>query len=830
MKTSIMAFLAGCLLAPVPLALAQAPDVAATNRPAEAEWLIMVYMAGDNNLDNATLLDVAEMEKVGSSDRLRIVALLDRAADSEWSTARRFLVQPAADLGGRHSWDPGLPTCQDLGEINMGDPQTLKEFVAWARAAYPARKTMLVLWNHGGGWRASLARAAGRAAGPDEAIATPGMDLLARGIAWDDSSDEDFLENREVRAALELFPKLDVLGADACLMAMIEAAYEWRGVATAFVASEDTEPFDGWAYDLFLQPLAAQPDWDGRTLASNIVALCAAYPTNQNLTTLSAVDLGQMPALAQSFDALAGVLMQAAGAGQPLPADAFDVPAFYGFADLDALLEKIAAAPGPGGGIRDAVAQARAGLAQAVLANFARPGKNGRGLTIYPGENAGKKVNPDYRADIIQFARDTRWDEFLAQRAAALVGAATTTPVAAGARVPAAPNRWAVLIGVEKYKDPKVPALQYAVDDIEQLRLALIQQAGFLSNQVITLTDAEATTEKVRSILGTWLPRHAGTQDWVMIFFSGHGGAEPALTGTGGDGTEKYIMLADSQLEDMYGTALPMSEMARIFGRIQADKLLFVMDACYSGAVGAKGVLRPGMKAVGLQDDYLDQLTASQGAVVITASRADEISMESSDLRQGIFSYHLCEVLKGQADANGDQVTTLSEAYAYLNEQVPATARKMGAAQHPVLKGEVTGTFPVAGGRAPVAPAERPTAPPPPPTPEVLPTATTVPPPTPTPLVPPTLQVLTPTVRAGGKIVVVIRNGTGLRQNPHAWIALYRDPAAPPQGYATYTFLNNLINDTWDILVPLPGAYEVRLFPDAGYTPIAISSPITVQK
>jgi len=160
------------------------------------------------------------------------------------------------------------------------------------------------------------------------------------------------------------------------------------------------------------------------------------------------------------------------------------------------------------------------------------------------------------------------------------------------------------------------------------------------------------------------------------------------------------MMLCDSKADDMYGTAIPMSELAKIFGRIRADKLLFAMDSCYSGATGqsesGKGVMREGMKAIGMNDDYLNALTGSSGTVVLSASKANEVSMESSTFSKGLFSHFLCEALKGLADSDADGLVSVVELFQFLNSKVPEAAKQMGSSQHPVLKGEISGTFPIA--------------------------------------------------------------------------------------------------------------------------------------
>jgi len=651
-------------------------------------WLVMVYMAADNNLDPYALEDVIEMQRIGSSDALKITVLMDRVDYGDWSEARRFLVNQPAMQGGKPSWDLSLPTCESVGELNMGDPRTLTDFVQWSLANHPQPNTMLVLWNHGGGWRSSDGGAPVRKLNPLRV----NRQRHSRGIAWDDT-DGDFLEMREVRAALESFPPLTVIGADACLMGMLEVAYELREQCRYFIGSQDLEPGDGWAYDRWLPALAGNPSLDPESLCREIVRTYAeSYGAKP--VTLSAVRQAAIPALAGAVDAVAcGVIehLETPGGGATVGFDGLPwfTPRNPEFVDLGAFLKRLETTMPPP--LAQKAKAASAALAQALVVNASHATLAGSGLCIYPGGGADEG---DYRAGIIQFARDTRWDEMLREMAY------HQRQTARAIMTDGDPNRWAVLIGVSEYADTAVPSLRYATADVEALRQVLIGQGGYRAENIMVLTNAAATAESVRSTLGTWLPRQVADRDMVMIYFSGHGGAEPSLRGSDDDGTEKYMMLADSRLDDMYGTALPMSELSRIFGRIRADKLLFVMDSCYAGAAGdgGKGVLREGMKAIGLSDGYLNALTGSSGTVVMTASRANEVSMESPEYGMGVFTHFLCDGLR-TGDADGDGLISVMELYQHVNRHVPAAAKKMGASQHPVLKGEISGAFPIAVAR-----------------------------------------------------------------------------------------------------------------------------------
>ena len=70
--------------------------------------------------------------------------------------------------------------------------------------------------------------------------------------------------------------------------------------------------------------------------------------------------------------------------------------------------------------------------------------------------------------------------------------------------------------------------------------------------------------------------------------------------------------------------------------------------------------------------------------------------MESRSLGMGLFTHFLCQALKGSADNDDDGLISVVELFQFLTLRVPTAAKQMGSSQHPVLKGEISGTFPIA--------------------------------------------------------------------------------------------------------------------------------------
>ena len=130
-----------------------------------------------------------------------------------------------------------------------------------------------------------------------------------------------------------------------------------------------------------------------------------------------------------------------------------------------------------------------------------------------------------------------------------------------------------------------------------------------------------------------------------------------------------------------------MREIAHIFHRIRSERLVFIADACYSGASGGRTVSISGVRA-NISDSFLERIASGKGKIIMTASSANEVSVEKDELGHGIFTYYMIEGLKGKADIDRDGLITVDEAYRYVTEKVTSAT---GQEQHPVKKGAVEG-------------------------------------------------------------------------------------------------------------------------------------------
>ena len=333
-------------------------------------WTFMVYLDGDNNLESAGIDDFLEMSSVGSTSAINIVVQFDRidgfsTSYGDWTTTKRFYITPGLtpDSGNE---------IEDLGELNHGDPQTLMNFISWAKENYPAERYALVLWNHGGGWRESKEK---ELQARLEHRDTP----YYRAVCWDYTDSDDTLYMDEVQSALQSTEGSHLVGFDACLMGMVEVAYEIKDLSEVMVGSEETEPGDGWPYNTILQDLADNPGWSSSQLGQAIVD--RYYESYGDDNTQSAIDLSSMDSLANTISSFAQSMM-----------DNWDT-------DEDA--------------VRSAAQDVMTEIENAVIHEqhgSIWPGAHG--LALYFPDNSDD-FDPDYNGDVIDFADETQWDEFL---------------------------------------------------------------------------------------------------------------------------------------------------------------------------------------------------------------------------------------------------------------------------------------------------------------------------------------------------------------------------------------------------------------------------------
>jgi hypothetical protein len=256
-------------------------------------------------------------------------------------------------------------------------------------------------------------------------------------------------------------------------------------------------------------------------------------------------------------------------------------------------------------------------------------------------------------------------------------------------------RKFAVIIGIDKYKSPDIESLSVAGVDAKSIYQIITDPkgGGFPVENVKLLLNDQATKEGITKALGEWLPGQAKPDDMVLIFYSGHGGIEPDSSGEEADGNSKYIITHDADPKNLFSTAIQNSNLSGMLQRIGSNRMIFLIDCCYSGgATTGQEVIKsisPPTAKVGT-DVYND--FSGSGRVIISASLSDQVSYEIPKLNHGIFTYNLLEGISGKADFNKDGVVTLiAELYPFLSQEVVKMAYSFGFRQNPTLKCQVVG-------------------------------------------------------------------------------------------------------------------------------------------
>ena len=403
------------------------------------EWTFMVYIAADNDLNRFSTRNLEDMSKVGSNKNLNIVAHLDKQGSTE--KTKRLYVEKDKLVQVNY----GQPS--SFQKLDSGCETTLIDFCEWTILNYPAKHYALVLWNHGSGISDNVA---GRLVNSSELfIFNPLTNMLEldrsmtffdfahkkekehRGVCFSDTYNS-FLTNQKLDFALKTIQKnglkgkkFDIIGYDACLMAMTEVADLISPYADIAVFSQEVELGAGWKYDEVLRPFNYSVPTPEQFAVHIVAAFNTAYQSITQDYTFSAVSLSKFTTLERTIDSLSGALIEMLkyqygtsllniirAARSKNYCTHFSQPTYI---DLDHFLANLLdtinyATLTPEkeylkGNLRVLISTARLNLAQCVLAHV--EGKSlarARGLSIYYPAHF---IDSTYT--ITPFARKNRW-------------------------------------------------------------------------------------------------------------------------------------------------------------------------------------------------------------------------------------------------------------------------------------------------------------------------------------------------------------------------------------------------------------------------------------
>ncbi|MBR3570577.1 MAG: hypothetical protein IKN96_07260 [Oscillibacter sp.] len=291
--------LTGCFVEDAEMSAERIEPAPGNQAYADDSWAVYWYHCG-SDLESkwgCASEDLQEMLGVDLSENVRVVVQTGGA--KTWHNT-----QVDASKLQRYVYDSeGFYLVDEQPKGNMGDPETLSDFLRFCKGHYPAAHTMVVFWNHGGG--------------------------SVGGAAYDETCRYDSLKLNELYQAFKSVydlsvdhPPIDVVGFDTCLMATIDTAYTFCDIAKYLVASEESEPGCGWYYSGWLKALSENPGMGGAELGK---VICDAFAEGCKIDgvddeiTLSVTDLSRIGALMEAYEAL----------GQEALLNAADNPNFF---------------------------------------------------------------------------------------------------------------------------------------------------------------------------------------------------------------------------------------------------------------------------------------------------------------------------------------------------------------------------------------------------------------------------------------------------------------------------------------------------------------------
>ncbi len=242
------------------------------------------------------------------------------------------------------------------------------------------------------------------------------------------------------------------------------------------------------------------------------------------------------------------------------------------------------------------------------------------------------------------------------------------------------PRLFAVIIGVEKYKGgdkgAALPPARFAQRDASVVR-AYAHALGYAEGHVVAIEGQHATRAGIQKYIEDWLPKNAGADSSVLIYFAGHGAPDPSSG-------EPYLIPWDGDTQYLATTGYSRAALLRSLAKLKARRITVVLDTCFSGA-GGRSLLTAGARP--LVAKVVEAKITSPKITLLAASGGDQIAGNLESEGHGIFTYYFLKALGGGA-RKGATPPIMSEIYGYLRPRVEQAARRQNHEQTPFLAGD----------------------------------------------------------------------------------------------------------------------------------------------
>ena len=260
-------------------------EVVATQKDA---WTIMIYMCGADLESKNGLAsgDIDEILKVSNQpDDVNII--IETGGANSWDSGHSYTIS-SSKLERWHVEGKKLVKDTTLSSYtSMGSASTFQSFLEWGLNSYPADKTGIIMWNHGGGMH---------------------------GVCYDEKKNDDSLSNSEVKTAVSAAmtntnttEKLEWIGYDACLMSVQDIAEFNSAYFNYQISSEESEAGYGWDYDNWVDDLYRKVSTPNllKAIVDSFINDNGGQSSNSSDQTLSYLNLAYASAYKTAWEALA---------------------------------------------------------------------------------------------------------------------------------------------------------------------------------------------------------------------------------------------------------------------------------------------------------------------------------------------------------------------------------------------------------------------------------------------------------------------------------------------------------------------------------------------
>jgi len=238
-------------------------------------------------------------------------------------------------------------------------------------------------------------------------------------------------------------------------------------------------------------------------------------------------------------------------------------------------------------------------------------------------------------------------------------------------------RNWGVVIGISSYENAAFN-LRWAEEDALDVYDTLRRSKGWEADKITLLTGAAATRDNIRAAL-MGLAKRVSADDQVLFYFAGRGTFGPDQPPFDeGDGIDEYLVPFDA-LGSSPAHDLGDDELETLFAALPTNNVVIVLDTAFGGpgatlgGGGDRSLVRGGRRPVPRGIDGMNRDLARPGYVLLAAAQPGAGAFESSQLRNGVFTYHLVEGLRGAANP-GRKSVTVQQAFEYAAPRTTAYA------------------------------------------------------------------------------------------------------------------------------------------------------------